>query len=326
MSWTDAYATTRDLYGVTRIVNGARTNPHRGCDFAVKGGDVVPAYEECIVVESGSEVSKGFTAILGWYVVAKSVKDGRYLGWAHLRRGTRPAVGTRLQPGDQVGLAASGPIVYAYQSAAVAGINYPGTAWSGPHIHTTVSDTIVGIFSGTTFDPLPRIRAALASLSGASTNITPITIPGNEDDELTPDQAKALQAIYDAVTPGIAGVKYDGALFQQAKWAAEGAAAVQKSTTDIAKTTATIPALADSIALALQRQLGYGTRIEQAQVDTNSLHKDIAGIKDAVVAAVGSVKIPVDASVVAKALAADANFIAAIAKAVNDDAAKRLVS
>jgi hypothetical protein len=175
MSWTDAYATTRDLYGVTRIVNGARTNPHRGCDFAVKGGDVVPAYEECIVVESGSEVSKGFTAILGWYVVAKSVKDGRYLGWAHLRRGTRPAVGTRLQPGDQVGLAASGPIVYAYQSAAVAGINYPGTAWSGPHIHTTVSDTIVGIFSGTTFDPLPRIRAALASLSGASTNITPIT-------------------------------------------------------------------------------------------------------------------------------------------------------
>jgi hypothetical protein len=27
MSWTDAYATTRDLYGVTRIVNGVRTNP-----------------------------------------------------------------------------------------------------------------------------------------------------------------------------------------------------------------------------------------------------------------------------------------------------------
>lgn len=178
MSWTSAYATTRDLYGVTRIVNGKRTNPHRGCDFAIKAGDVVPAYEECIVVESGTEVTKGYTAVLGWYVVAQSVRDGRFLGWAHLRRGTRPKIGTRLRPGDQVGIAASGPVPRDAKgnpialSPTQADINYPGTAWSGPHIHTTVSDTKIGIYSGNTFDPLPRIRQALAAL--ASTNITPI--------------------------------------------------------------------------------------------------------------------------------------------------------
>lgn len=171
---------------------------HHGQDFRLPngGGSVIPAYEECVVVESGTEVTRGFTAILGWYVVAKSTQDGKYMGWAHLRRGTRPAVGAVLKPGDQVGLAANGPRPATNLSPAVAGINYPGTAWTAPHIHTTLSTTIPGIFAGPTLDPLPRIQAALVSTAGAE-KFTPIGTPApikkDEDDmPLTADDVTLI--------------------------------------------------------------------------------------------------------------------------------------
>jgi hypothetical protein len=327
MSWTDAYATTRDLYGMTRVVNGKTTNPHRGVDFAVQAGDVVPAYEECIVVESGTEVTKGFTAILGWYVVAKSVRDGRYLGWAHLRRGTRPEIGTRLKPGDQVGLAASGPIAYQNLSPAMAGINYPGTAWSGPHIHTTVSDTIIGIYFGNTWDPLPRIRAALTSL--ASTNITPITVtpkPIETENDLLPDERAALLHIYNTLTPGIAGTKNDGDGFARIKAIQNALGTVYDTLTPGVQgvkydgdVLARVKALQTALATVTERQIGYGKRDESQDAILPLILDAVSNAKPLTLSDADIAKI---AALIPKpALSID---YAALAKAVNDDAAKRL--
>jgi hypothetical protein len=150
---------------------------HHGQDVRLPGGggSAVVAYEECVVVESGTEVTRGFTSILGWYLVARAKSDGRFLGWAHLRRGTRASVGDVLKPGDLVGLAASGPLPSKALGPDVAGINYPGTAWSAPHIHTTDGKTAADIFAGNTVDPLPRIQRALARLAPAGTGtLTPV--------------------------------------------------------------------------------------------------------------------------------------------------------
>lgn len=152
---------------------------HHGQDVRLPGGggSAVVAYEECTVVECGTEVTRGFTSILGWYLVARAKSDGRLIGWAHLRRGTRASLGKVLKPGDLVGLAASGPLPAKALGPDVAGIDYPGTAWSAPHIHTTDSDTIAGIFAGNTVDPLPRIQRALARLAPAGTGtLTPVIV------------------------------------------------------------------------------------------------------------------------------------------------------
>lgn len=249
------------------LVDTEHPGGHHGQDFRLPngGGSVIPAYEECVVVESGVEVTRGFTAILGWYVVAKSTRDGRYMGWAHLRRGTRPAVGAVLKPGDQVGLAANGPRPSTNLSPAVAGIDYPGTAWTAPHIHTTVSTTIPGIFAGPTSDPLPRIQAALVSLAGSG----PLTrIDQEEDDMLADERAalfaiqKALGTIYDTVTPGVQGVKFDGDLYGRVK-------GVQTALADIASKQVGYGARVEAVQTALTdvaaKQVGYGRRVEIIQ-------------------------------------------------------------
>lgn len=168
----------RDREGLTfAVVDKLHPVGHHGQDFHLPagGGSEVVAYEEVTIVESGVEVTRGFTSMIGWYVVGRA-KDGRYLGWAHLRRGTRASVGEVVKPGGRIGLAASGPVPKVALGPTEAGLDYPGTAWAGPHIHTTNSDTIPGIFAGNTIDPLPRIRATVASLSVAGGNVTPIPV------------------------------------------------------------------------------------------------------------------------------------------------------
>jgi hypothetical protein len=196
----------RIVYGPDRIrtrfdvVDAEHPGGHHGQDFSLPagGGSEVVAYTECTVVECGIEVTKGFTAVLGWYVVARTPL-GRYLGWAHLRRGTRAKLGKVLKPGDLVGLAASGPRPSKYQSPEVAADDYPGTAWAGAHIHTTNGSTITSIFSGVgLIDPLPGIRAALTSLASGGT-YTPIT-QEEEDMALTQEDVNLItQGLRNAV-------------------------------------------------------------------------------------------------------------------------------
>lgn len=140
----ECYGTPGDVFGAT----AGRDNPHRGQDYKRPAGSKVVAYETCTVVDSDLKSS-----VLGYSVVARRARDGLFIGWAHLLVGTRPANGTVLQPGDQVGL--------------VAGPNdYHGSAWTGPHIHTTEGPTAGHIYSGTVTDPAPDIAAARGGTAG----------------------------------------------------------------------------------------------------------------------------------------------------------------
>jgi len=149
----DCYATLTDAFG--SIIG--RTSPHRGADYRRSAGQPVVAYEECIVTNSDI-----YSSYLGYCVTATRVRDGRAIGWAHLRVGTRPANGTRLYPGDQVGIVAGW------------GEN-PGSSWSGPHIHTTEDDANdwEHIWAGQNSDPAPDIQAAKNGTAGGSGTATP---------------------------------------------------------------------------------------------------------------------------------------------------------
>lgn len=160
------------------VVDRAHPNGHRGCDFRLPaaGGSWIPAYERCVVV------STPFSPILGFCTVVRYA-DGRFGYWAHLRRGTRPNVGDVLNPGDKVGLAAAGPKPRAPLSEAQADADYPGTAWDGAHIHTGVGPLLSSVFSGVTYDPLPRIQNALYALAGSG-DYTPVSA-GSTGTEIT---------------------------------------------------------------------------------------------------------------------------------------------
>lgn len=190
VDWRSAYDTTRDLWGVTRIVNGVRTNPHRGVDFAVDPGDVVPAYER------GKVVSTPYSPVLGYCTVVQYTPT-LFGGWAHLQVGTRPNIDTIVYPGDQVGLVAGWTDDH-------------GTAWTGPHIHTTLGPLLSSIFSGTTYDPLPRIRNAISSLADSGIS-RPID---TEEEELSPDEHNWLKYLFDE-GPGKANVKGEGVYFRE---------------------------------------------------------------------------------------------------------------
>lgn len=149
------------------VVDTAHPNGHRGTDWHLPdgGGSFVPAYERCVVK------STPFSPILGFCTVVQYA-DGRFGYWAHLRKGTRPNVNTVLNPGDRVGLAASGPKPTKALTEALAGADYPGTAWEGCHIHHGTGPLLSSVFSGVTYDPLPRVRQAIYALAGS--DFTPI--------------------------------------------------------------------------------------------------------------------------------------------------------
>lgn len=147
----ECYATLVDPFG---SVNEAHKTPHRGSDYRRAAGQVIVAYEECTVV-----VSDKYSSILGFYLVAKRKRDGKYIGWAHILKGTRPNNGDVLKAGDKVGL--------------VAGFNDDhGSAWTGPHIHTTEGDTVEAITNGVVSNPAPDIAAAVKGIDPAGLGIS----------------------------------------------------------------------------------------------------------------------------------------------------------
>jgi hypothetical protein len=140
----ECYATLVDPFGST----AGRPSPHRGADYRRSAGQTVVAYEKCTVINSDLHSS-----YLGYSLVAQRARDGKYIGWAHLLKGTRPGNGTVLEAGDKVGL--------------VAGFNDDhGSSWSGPHIHTTEGTTADHIYQGQNSDPAPDIAAARAGTAG----------------------------------------------------------------------------------------------------------------------------------------------------------------
>lgn len=170
-----------EVYGADRVgtrwavVDALHPNAvgHRGVDFRLPdgGGSPVPTYERGVVV------STPFSPILGYCTVIR-LDDGRFAYWAHLRGGTRPNIGTVLEPGDLVGLAATGGTWLPQMDP-----DFPGTAWAGCHIHTGIGPLMSSVFSGITYDPLPRIQASLYALAGSG--ITPITAGDTTATEIT---------------------------------------------------------------------------------------------------------------------------------------------
>lgn len=158
MSVAEFYAQDRwgDLWGVTRVVNGRVTNPHRGHDVKAAGGETVPALRPGRVVLV-SEAST--SAILGYHIVVDSGSGFDY--YCHLRVGTRPNVGAWVNAGDRVGL--------------VAGWNdFHGSAWTGPHLHYGSGPNVRSVYEGTTYNATAIVRNALSSLAPAGDDIKEI--------------------------------------------------------------------------------------------------------------------------------------------------------
>jgi hypothetical protein len=196
----DGYATLVEGFGSTV----GRTSPHRGADYRRGDSDPVVAYEPCTVVDSDLKSS-----FLGYSVVAKRHRDGQFIGWAHLKLGTRPAAGTVLNPGDNAGLAAGFS-------------DYHGSSWTGPHCHTTEGPAQDHIYQGIVTDPNPDIQAAKAGLAGGQGAATP-GVTNYHWYGLTEDAMRAIQemltaaGLYDGLVDGDFGSKSVTALQQWLK-------------------------------------------------------------------------------------------------------------
>jgi hypothetical protein len=173
MAWQEAYAVEGTDWNVH---DAAHPNGHRGADWKLGAGKVVPAFQKMRV-----HASNLFSPILGYCLTAQLIGgqyDGWYVGFAHLRGGTRPNNNDILQPGGQIGLVATGTSVRPVPSRTLvtATPDYSGTSWDGPHIHMTLSKTIDGIFIGPTIDPRPIVYAGIGGVSGSSLNVTPVVV------------------------------------------------------------------------------------------------------------------------------------------------------
>lgn len=141
LDWRKFYRTvTNPFHAKSALYSGPG---HHGVDFAASAHQPIPTYVKAKCV------AMGHSSVLGNWVVLKAGLV--HYGWAHLVIGTRPDLGDVLQPGDRVGLAA-GPQ------------DDHGSAWTGPHCHTTRSLFKTGIYDGRTLNPWPAIKKAIAKV------------------------------------------------------------------------------------------------------------------------------------------------------------------
>lgn len=118
-------------FGKIRTINGKKTNPHRGTDWAAKRGTPIPA------VSNGTVKLVQFSEVLGWVLVQTVMgydKKVMYVGYCHMDTEPTFKVGDKLKMGQTIGK-----------------IGNTGFS-SGPHLHATLSPTVKGVFSGTVVD------------------------------------------------------------------------------------------------------------------------------------------------------------------------------
>lgn len=136
-----------------------RTQPHRGLDVPRAGGTPVPAWA------AGTVVISQWHPSLGW--VVETDGGGVFAGYCHLIEQGAP-VGTVLKVGDTVGR-----------------VGNTGSQSFGNHLHTTAGNRRGAVFGASMAhltDPWPLIVAAQQS-----------------GDEMTPEQAQQLSAVYAAI-------------------------------------------------------------------------------------------------------------------------------
>lgn len=162
----------RDLFGAT----DGRPNAHRGVDFAGWPiGTPVPAWVEGRVVRS--EWNSG----LGWVVVVKTA-SGDFAAVSHLaERGA--GVGAIVAYGETWGF-----------------LGNSGSLSQGQHAHLTLSRTSDKPWTGSTYDPLPSIQAAITQSAAAALDIeTLIEELGAEEMAIIRTQSHG----YYTVAPGV---------------------------------------------------------------------------------------------------------------------------
>ena len=154
-----------------------RENPHRGSDILAEAGALVPAWR------AGTVAGVGRSSIIGDYVVVRDA-FGQHEGYAHL-------VGIQVKTGDVVQVGSSLGKVAGHD-------DYHGSAWTGPHLHTTYGPAASSVYTGKVYDPWPEISKELATL--ASLGTTPIS-----EEEMKPYIINDGKAYY-LLVPGRKGI------------------------------------------------------------------------------------------------------------------------
>jgi murein DD-endopeptidase MepM/ murein hydrolase activator NlpD len=143
-------------FGKVRTFKGAPKNPHRGTDWALRNGTLIP------FITDGKIMLIQFSRILGW-VVVQSAKDSKgniwFIGYCHLKEKPKKLkVGDRVKCGDKV----------------IKGGN-TGSASSGAHLHATLSNSVKGVFFGSVFDLHKKIKEELKHNKTSASVVKPKT-------------------------------------------------------------------------------------------------------------------------------------------------------
>ena len=118
-------------FGKVRTINGKKTSPHRGTDWAAKRGTPIPA------VSDGTVKLVQYSKVLGWVLVQTVYGKDRktkYVGYCHMKIKPTLKFGARLKMGQTIGL-----------------VDTEGYS-TGPHLHATLSTSVKGVFYGTVLD------------------------------------------------------------------------------------------------------------------------------------------------------------------------------
>lgn len=125
---------------------------HRGHDIMTGSRNEVPA------LYPGRIVTRGYTRVLGFYVVVKTGHGYDY--YCHLLEKDRAVLGRDVERGQKVGTTATWGDV-------------TGTAWSGPHLHYGSGPRITSVTTGATHNATNLVAAVLATTAGGDT--TPLS-------------------------------------------------------------------------------------------------------------------------------------------------------
>ena len=168
---------------------------HIGLDIASTGD--VPALVGGTVVRVRLQETQ-----LGSVVVVQG-DDGLYYSYCHLSKLRLPWVGQRVERGDRLGTLARGP-----RTLPASDPQYPGWAWFGIHLHLVISTHPDSAYS---YIPGHRTLAAFRDPDPIIRNIL------EEDDMFTDNDRAVLGKLYDLLTPGVQGVKFDGDVITRLK-------------------------------------------------------------------------------------------------------------
>ena len=116
-----------------------RSNVHRGVDFALPAGTLIPSFT------SGTVVITQWSDVLGWVVVVEDIK-GTFWGYCHMRAASSRKIGDKVVAGETI----------------LGAVGNTGSASQGAHLHHTYGTTRDSVFHGVTSDPIVALKIRVA--------------------------------------------------------------------------------------------------------------------------------------------------------------------